>query len=139
MTRISGYLSFHNNCSEAMHFYRDCLGGELTEVKVGGSPMAAMMPPDMSDRILHSSLQIGDTMIMGSDLHMAALQDGNTITLCINCESEVDLRRFFKNLSEGGTVLEDINHMPTGALIASLKDRYEKQWMFYFDENEASR
>jgi PhnB protein len=136
MTSISAYLSFNNNCSEAMHFYRESLGGELIEIKVAESPeMAAMMPPEMGDSILHSSLQVGNTMIMASDLHRSELVDGNTVTLCINCESEDDLRRFFANLSEGGTIVDNINVMPgSEAMIGSLSDRYGKQWMFYFDK-----
>ena len=138
MTRISPYLSFNDNCREAMNFYKECLGGELVFTTVGESPMAAMMPPEMTDSILHSSLTIGDAMIMASDLHRSALLDGNTITLCINCSNEADFIRFFTNLSRGGEVVEDINEMPTGAKIASVTDKYGKQWTFYYDKNDPS-
>ncbi len=44
MSTINSYLRFNGNCSEAMTFYKDCLGGELTMQKVGESPMAGNMP-----------------------------------------------------------------------------------------------
>ena len=34
MTKLTPYLLFDGNCCQAMEFYRSCLGGELTIMKV---------------------------------------------------------------------------------------------------------
>jgi hypothetical protein len=39
--QINPYLKFNGNCREAMTFYKNCLGGELTLNTVAGSPMEA--------------------------------------------------------------------------------------------------
>jgi PhnB protein len=135
MARVNPYLNFNDNCREAMNFYKDCLGGELTLQTVGESPMAAQMPPGMKDAILHASLTIGDTMIMGSDMRRKQLTDGDTVSLCINCTSDEEMKSFFTNLSAGGTIREPISEMPGGAKIAALTDKYGKLWMFYYDKN----
>jgi PhnB protein len=135
MARINPYLNFNDNCREAMNFYKDCLGGELTITTVGESPMAAQMPPGMKDSILHSSLRIGDNMIMGSDMRRKQLTDGDTVSLCINCTSENEQNKFFKNLSAGGTINEPLGEMPGGAKIGVLIDKFGKHWMLYFDKN----
>jgi PhnB protein len=134
MARVNPYLNFNDNCREAMNFYKDCLGGELTLQTVGESPMAAQMP-DKKDAILHASLTIGDTMIMGSDMRRKQLTDGDTVNLCINCTSDEEMKSFFTNLSAGATIREPISEMPGGAKIAALTDKYGKLWMFYYDKN----
>ena len=63
-------MSFENNCREAMNFYKDCLGGKLSMQTVSESPeMAAQMPPQFKDKILHASLIVGDITILASDLN----------------------------------------------------------------------
>ena len=135
MARLNSYLTFTDNCREAMNFYKDCLGGELTFMTVGESPMASMMPASYKDSILHSSLTIGTNMLMGSDMRKNTPIDGDTITLCLNCESEEELTKFYNNLSAGGTIKERLGDMPDGAKIGALKDKYNKSWMFYYNKN----
>jgi PhnB protein len=39
MTQINAYLTLNGNCREAMTFYKECLGGELTMQAVEDSPI----------------------------------------------------------------------------------------------------
>jgi len=95
MARLNPYLNFDNNCREAMNFYKECLGGELFLQTVSELPaMAAQMPPQMKDNILHSSLTSGDIVIMASDLNPEKRIEGNTVHLCINCNNENELNSF---------------------------------------------
>jgi PhnB protein len=135
MARINPYLNFNDNCREAMNFYKDCLGGELTITTVGESPMAAQMPPAMKDSVLHASLKIGDNMLMGSDMRRKQLTDGDTVSLSLNCTSEEEQNKFYKNLSAGGSINEPLGEMPGGARIGSLTDKFGKHWILYFDKN----
>ena len=133
MAKLNPYLNFDNNCREAMNFYKDCLGGELVLQTVGEMPaMAAQMPPDFKDHILHSSLTSGEIVIMGSDLSREKRMEGNTVQLCINCDSEDQLNSFFSNLAKDGKVTEPIADMPWGAKYGALTDKYGKQWLFNF-------
>ena len=54
MTQINAYLTFSGNCREAMNFYKDSLGGELTLQTISESPLADKMPAQMKDCILHA-------------------------------------------------------------------------------------
>ncbi|HEV8084707.1 MAG TPA: VOC family protein [Chitinophagaceae bacterium] len=138
MARLNSYLTFDDNCKEAMNFYKDCLGGELTLITVGESQMASMMPASYKDSILHSSLTIGNNMLMGSDMRRKPLTDGDTVTLCLNCESEEELTKFYNKLSAGGSIKEPLGDMPDGAKIGVVTDKYKKDWMFYYNKNEAA-
>lgn len=131
MAQLNPYLNFNNNCREAMSFYKTCLGGELTFQTVSESPvMAAQMPAEMKDSILHSTLKTDDITIMASDLNSEKRIDGNTVHLCVNCNTEKELNSFFSSLSAGGRVTSPLADMPWGAKYGSLIDKYGKYWMF---------
>jgi PhnB protein len=71
MTNISVYLTFDGNCKEAMNFYKEAMGAELTMQTVGESPMADKMPAEKHDKIMHSSLlKDGTLLLMASDMMM---------------------------------------------------------------------
>ena len=123
-----------------MTFYKECLGGELSLMTVGEMPeMAAQMPAEMRDSIMHSSLTSGDMVIMASDLNRESPIQGNTIHLCIDCKSEDEQNEFFSKLSAGGTVTEPLADMPWGGRYGSLKDKFGIFWLFnYQKENRMS-
>ena len=136
MAQLNPYLNFDNNCRQAMNFYKDCLGGELTLQTVGEMPaMAAQMPPQMKDNILHSTLTSGDIVIMASDLNREKQIEGNTVHLCVNCNSENELNSFFSKLSAGGKITEPVADMPWGGMYGSLTDQYGKHWVFNFQKS----
>jgi len=118
-----------------MNFYKDSLGGELILQTVSEMPaMAAQMPPQMKDSILHSTLTSGVIKIMASDLNREKPIEGNTVQLCINCDSESELNSFFTKLSEGGKITEPLADMPWGGRYGSLTDKYGKHWVFNFQK-----
>ena len=118
-----------------MNFYKDCFGGELFFQKVEElQEMAAQMPPEMKDRILHSSLTNGGIVIMGSDLNREKPSEGNTVQLCLNCDSEDELSSLFTKLSAGGEIVEPVTDMPWNAMYAELIDRYGKRWILNFSK-----
>ena len=133
MAQLVPYLSFERNCREAMTFYKACLGGELYLQTVSESPiMAKQMPPGMENSILHSSLTSGNVTFMASDLNREVPIEGNTVQLCINCDSEEQMRAYFSKLGEGGKITEPIADMPWGGKYGSLKDKFGKYWLFNF-------
>lgn len=136
MGSLIPYLNFADNkCHEAMSFYQQCLGGDFSAMRVNELPeMAAQMPPEMADSVLHGELKSGTRIIYGSDLNREAPVEGNTIQLCINCDSAEELQRLFDGLSAGGEVLEAVAEKPWGALYAEIRDKYGKSWMFNFQQ-----
>lgn len=49
------FLLFDGNCAEAMTFYQECLGGELTLTKLVDTPMREQFPPEKHGRIINAS------------------------------------------------------------------------------------
>jgi PhnB protein len=57
MLNATPFLLFDGNCAEAMSFYRDCFGGELTLTKLGDTPMKAQMPEALHPKIAYAHLK----------------------------------------------------------------------------------
>lgn len=136
MAQLSPYLNFDNKCREAMTFYQSCFGGDLMMQTVGEMPeMAAQMPPEFKDSIMHASLTVSPAMILlASDLNRSQRIEGNTMNLCINCKTEEELSTYFEKLADGGSVIHPINDMPWGALYAELKDKYNVCWLLNYQK-----
>ncbi len=133
MANIYAYITFNGNCREAMNFYQQCLGGELTLQTVGESPMADKMPAQMKDSILHANLTNQTLVLMGSDLvGENGLNKGNSITLMLNCDSEEQIRKLYTQLSEGGKQTYPLENTFWGALFGNLTDKYGTHWALNF-------
>jgi PhnB protein len=138
MAQLNPYLNFNDNCLEAMNFYKDCLGGELTVVTVGESAMADQMPPQLKDAVLHATLKNGEAVIMASDMRRGELTDGNTVQLCMVCKTEDEINAYFSRLSTGGKITQPLNDMPWGSRLGTLTDKFGKLWMLEYDKNQTN-
>ena len=135
MTLINAYITFNGNCREAMNFYKDCLGGELTLQTIGESPLADKMPAQMKECILHASLVKESLVLMGSDMvGEKGLIKGNSVSLAINCSSEEEIQLFYENLSAGGIKEHVLEESFWGATFGDLTDKYGNHWLLNFEK-----
>ena len=69
--RVEPYLFFDGRCEEAIEFYRKALGAEVTALirnkENPEPPPPGMLPPGSENKVMHSNLRIGETMVMASD------------------------------------------------------------------------
>jgi len=135
-TQINAYIGFNGKCREAMNFYKNCLGGELTVQTVGGSPIEKEFPEGMKDQILHSSLmRNGTLMLMATDCSApGGFVEGNNIALSLNCSSEEEINTFYSMLSEGGKIIDPLKQQFWGALFGVFDDKYGIRWMLNYEK-----
>ena len=135
MTKINAYISFGGNCREAMSFYQECLGGELTLQPIAGSPIEAQCPTSMKGYILHSTLTRNGFVLMASDMtDPEGYQKGNNIALSVDCSSEEEINLFFNSLSAGGKIIDPLQKQFWGALFGAIRDRYGIRWIFNYQQ-----
>ena len=134
MTHINAYLNFDGQAREAMSFYQQCLGGELVMQKLAESPMAAQMPSEMGNNILHSSLTNEYLIVMASDMLGRNTVTGNNVMLCINCSSEEEINKFFANLSAGGKIHDPLQQSFWGATFGKLTDKFGIHWILNYSK-----
>lgn len=132
-TTITAHLSFKGNCREAMAFYKDCFGGELSLQGMADGPMADTMPPEMRDKIMHASLTSGSLMLMGSDMNAEGVKQGDNVTLMLTCSSNEEIKRLESKLAAGGQINHPVQDAFWGGLFGHLIDKYGFTWMLYYD------
>jgi len=136
MTQINAYLTLNGNCREAMTFYKECLGGELTMQAVEDSPIASQMPAHTLKQILHASLVKEGLVIMASEMAREKPVNGNTISLCLQCSSEEEIQTYFTKLSSGGKIIDSLKEQFWGAKYGELKDKFGIIWLLNYDKNQ---
>jgi PhnB protein len=128
--KISPYLSFNGNCEEAMKFYERALGGKLEPVvRFESTPAAEHVPADWRGKVMHSSLTVGDFMVMASDAPPGRQEPMKGITVALNVDKPADADRIFKALSEKGTVTMPIQETFWAARFGMFTDRFGTPWM----------
>ncbi|MCA0454285.1 MAG: VOC family protein [Chloroflexi bacterium] len=132
MAQLNAYVRFNGNCKEAFEFYQSCFGGDLKVQTVGESPMAAQWSPDTHNRVLHAELKSGTLTLLGSDMiGTDAPVVGNVISLCLVCSSKEEIEAYFKNLSTGANVTNDLRSEFFGTY-GDLVDKFGLSWMLQF-------
>jgi PhnB protein len=136
MGRLHPYLEFQGNCRDAMNFYHQCLGGELFVQTIGESPMAEGMPAEAHNNVLHSTLKVGDFVLMAADgMGGETKSHGNGVSLCMVGSSKAEIESAFAKISEGGKVLHPLKEEFFGTF-GDLVDKYGFTWMFQFGGEE---
>lgn len=137
-TRLTPYLTFNGNCRDAMTFYKECFGGELTLQTVAETPMAAQCPTGMQHQIMHSALNTNGMVIMGTDMTgPAGFIAGTDMALALDFDNEEGIQACYAKLTAGGEIIDDLKQAPWGALFGVVKDPFGKVWMLNYDKNQA--
>src|SRR5512143_2223682 len=102
---VEPYLFFEGRCEEAIEFYRQALGAEVTMfMRFKESPEPAMCLPGTENMVMHANLRIGDTTLMVSDGRCEGQTAFRGFALSISLTDEAEAQRLFSALSEGGEV-----------------------------------
>jgi PhnB protein len=128
--RLNPYLVFNGQCQAAFRFYEQCLGGKIAAMMTyGDSPLAEQCGPQSRDRIMHARLQVGDTVLMGSDAPPDRFQAMQGMSVTLNIEQAAEAERVFHALAEGGNVIMPIGETFWAQRFAMLTDRFGTPWM----------
>lgn len=122
---LNPYIFFKGNCREAMEFYKDIFGGELTIQTYGEAKMG---DDSQKDLIMHATLLNDSMALMGSDTEKAS-EKAAKISLSIGGSDEKALTSIFEKLSEGGSVISELKKEFWGDTFGSLTDKYGIEWM----------
>lgn len=136
MLHCEPFLLFDGNCSEAMTFYQQCFGGDLTLAKLGETPMKEQFPPEKHNRIIYSQLK-SDAVVFSATDWMASPtlepKPGNTFSLYITGDSYEELKAIFDKLSPGADTdtrtFMELREVPFG-VYGQLTDKYGVAWIF---------
>ena len=127
---MTPYLSFNGQCEAAFKFYERCLGGRLgTIFRYAETPLAREVPADWHNKVMHSSISVGDQMLMGGDLAPDRYVEPQGFSLSLQIKSVTDAERIFHDLGEGGRVVLPLEKTFWAARFGMLIDRFGIPWL----------
>jgi PhnB protein len=126
-SRLNPYLSFSDNAREAMEFYKDVFGGNLTLNTFGEYGSQG----DEANKIMHAQLETDDGYtLMGADTPEGMTHNpGDNITVSLSGDDAESLRRYWEKLSEGGNVTMPLEKQMWGDEFGQCTDRFGIPWM----------
>ncbi|MER6157876.1 VOC family protein [Streptomyces sp. NPDC001868] len=135
IARLNPYLSFNGDARQAMEFYQEVFGGDLTLNTFGefGQPDA----PE-SDKIMHGALETpSGFMIMGADTPPGMpYTPGTNFSVCLNGDDEAALRGYWEKVSAGASVSVPLDKQMWGDVFGMCTDRFGVPWMVNIGETQ---
>ena len=137
MISCNPFLLFDGNCAEAMTFYHECIGGDLTLTKLSDTPMKAQFPVEKHTKIIYAQLVSGDFVFSGADW-MASPDfepiQGNMYAIHVVGNALEELKTIFDKLKVGAEQkrLQELHEMPFG-IYGQFYDKFGYQWIFKGD------
>jgi PhnB protein len=131
--QVQPYLFFDGRCEEALEFYRQVLGAEVTMLMrfkdSPEPPPPGKVPPGSENKIMHANLRIGDSQVMASDGCNAGQPNFAGFSLSVSVADEAEADRVFAALVEGGQVQMPLDKTFFSPRFGMLTDRYGVAWM----------
>lgn len=130
MTALQIYVSFPGTAREALGFYADVFGGDLSlftyrEFSRNDGP---------PDAIAHGELK-GTVALAGSDAaagEKTVRCEGLMLSLLGTAEPAV-LHEWFDKLADGGRVIDPLSPKPWGASDGQVVDRHGLHWLIGYE------
>jgi PhnB protein len=99
--QVQPYLFFEGRCDEAIAFYRDAVGAEVTMLmRYKDAPVQAMATPENADKVLHAAVRIGETVVLASDGRCSGQPSFDGMALSLTAADDAEAERLFAALSD---------------------------------------
>ncbi|MFD0278479.1 VOC family protein [Kitasatospora sp. NPDC127111] len=131
---LNPYISFPGNARQAMEFYQEVFGGELTVNTYG--EFGQQEAGGGADKIMHSMLSTtaGFTLMAADNPAGTEQTTGSNISVSVSGEDEGELRRYWEKLSSGGTVLVPLEKQMWGDVFGMCTDRFGVTWLLNINQ-----
>ncbi|MEU5943137.1 VOC family protein [Micromonospora sp. NPDC047548] len=135
-SQLNPYLNFAGNAREAMEFYHQVFGGDLTltTFREFGTEN-----PAIADQIMHGMLRTASGyVLMASDMPPGLeLRRGNGNTVSLSGDDADELRGYWEKLSQGGVVSVPLEKQMWGDEFGQCEDRFGTPWMVNIAQPQA--
>lgn len=131
---VDVYLIFNGNCREAVEYYAKVFKTEPPQIMTfGDSPQSPdfPLPEEAKDLVMHTHLNIDGSNVMFSDTFPGQPYDiGNNVTLAIVSKNMDDIKSWFEQLKDGGTVGMELQETFWSKLYGQVTDKFGIIWQF---------
>ena len=133
---IMPYLSFAGDCEEAFRLYQRAFGGQnplLARYSDAPESVYPNLREEQRDKIMHGHVMLTETGgISGADIWEQNIEHGSAMSIHVYCHSMEAALKAFETLSEGGTVIGELQANPPphdNGLSGMVRDRFGFTWV----------
>lgn len=130
---VQPYRFFEGSCEAAVEFYQRAVGAEIKRlVRIKDAPdppPSSMVPPGSENKMLHVTIQIGDSQVLASDGYCSGRPNFQGFSLSLSLPGAAQAERAFAALSEGGKVDMPLAKTFFSPSFGMLTDRFGVRWM----------
>jgi PhnB protein len=127
---IQPYLFFDGRCDEAIEFYKKTLGAKTGMImRWKDAPDKSMATPANENKVMHSTIRIGDTMVLASDGRNTGNPSFQGFALTISVKDEAEADKLFAALGDGGKVTMPMSKTFFSPRFGMLADKFGVGWM----------
>src|SRR5262245_4657387 len=135
---VQPYLFFEGRTEEAIEFYKRTLGAKVEMLmrfkESPEPPQPGMVPPGAENKVMHSSFQIGDTVVMASDGRCSGKPSFAGFSLAITAADEREADRLFNALADGGQVQMPLTKTFFSPRFGMVADKFGVAWMVVVEQ-----
>ena len=139
--KLEPYLFFNGRCEEAIAFYQQALGAEVTmQMRMNEAPdppPPGAIPAGFENKIMHANLRIGEMNLMVSDGNSNMQPSFKGFTLSLGVDDSAQAERAFNALSVGGKVVMPLGKTFWSPCFGMLEDRFGVGWMVITQDGSA--
>jgi len=133
---VQPYIFFDGRCEEAVEYYRQTLGAEVTMLmRYKDNPdlpsSSEQRSPVLPDKVMHMQFRVGDSTILASDGMCGGEPkfDGFALSYTVATVSEAE--RSFNALATEGQVQMPLAKTFFSPMFGMVKDKFGVHWMIY--------
>jgi PhnB protein len=128
--QVQSYLFFNGRCEEAIEFYKKTLGAKVEMLmRFKEAPSDHKCTPGHEENTMHSSMRIGETLVMASDGMAQGTPEFKGFSLTIEAKDKAEAERLFGALSAGGQVNQPLIETFFSPSFGMLADKFGVGWM----------
>jgi PhnB protein len=136
------YLLFNGNCRQAFDHYSRVLNGKIEFMQTfgeaqgsAGAGAGSESAGAASDQIMHISMDVNGTKIMGSDAPGEhAVTIGSNFSISVDADTEEGVDKLYNALAEGGQVTMPLSETFWSKRFGMCTDKFGVNWMVSYAE-----
>jgi PhnB protein len=128
--KIQPYLMFDGRCEEALDFYKKAAGAKVEMLlRWKDGPDKSMCTPTNADKVMHSSVRIGESTVMMSDGRNTGHPEFKGFSLSLIPSTPADAEKLFNALADGGQVQMAMSKTFFSPRFGMVADKFGVNWM----------
>lgn len=136
MKNLIPYIIINDKCEEALNFYTNCFGGEITFLQKY-SDTNYPVSEDFKNKVAHAELRADNIHFFASDgFEGQKTTVGDNIAMSVNFDNQDEQKSTFDKLKIGGKITMDFSETSANSTLATLIDKYGIHWYLNFEKTD---